>query len=195
MPRPKSYDDSLRAKLLDRAGALLATEGLQGLSLRRLASEVGTSTTAVYSLFGGKPELIAELRAEGLRDIGDRLRSAPRTGDAVADLVRLGMVYREAALAGRHSYPAMFTGDHPGDVSADLGEVPPFVVEPLRDAARAGIDAGVFPDVTADMIAASVWAYAHGMVMFELHRTLPAGFEYCRTYEQGLRATVRGWCR
>ncbi len=189
MPRPKSYDDSLRAKLLDRAGALLAAEGSQGLSLRRLASEVGTSTTAVYSLFGGKPELIAELRAEGFRAIGDRLRSVTRTGDAVADLVRLGMAYREAALAGRHSYPALFTGNHSGDGAA------PFVVAPLRDAAQAGIDAGVFPGGAADTIAAGVWAYAHGMVMFELHRTLSSGFEYCRTYDQGLRATVRGWCR
>ncbi|EHR59587.1 TetR/AcrR family transcriptional regulator [Saccharomonospora cyanea] len=195
MPRPKSYDDSLRAKLLDRAGALLSAEGSQGLSLRKLASEVGTSTTAVYSLFGGKPELIAELRAEGFRAIGDRLRSVTRTGDAVADLVRLGMVYREAALAGRHSYPALFTGNHSGDVPVDRDGAAPFVVEPLRDAAQAGIDADVFPGGTADTIAAGVWAYAHGMVMFELHRTLSSGFEYCRTYEQGLRATVRGWCR
>ncbi|TMZ55562.1 TetR/AcrR family transcriptional regulator, partial [Klebsiella pneumoniae] len=114
MPRPKTHDDALRENLLARAGELLAEEGPQGLSLRRLAAEVGTSTTAVYSLFGSKPALIAELCAEGFRRIGDQLGSMEPTGDPLTDLVRLGLIYREAALAQRHVYPIMFAGASPG---------------------------------------------------------------------------------
>ena len=194
MPRPKTHDDALRVKLLNRAGELLAEEGPQGLSLRRLAAEVGTSTTAVYSLFGSKPALISELCTEGFRRIGERLESVPHTDDPPADLVRLGVVYREAALAQRHIYPIMFAdAAASGEPPADLSEASLLTLEPLRDAVQAGIDAGAFPHAPADMIAGSVWAYAHGMVLFELHHNLPAGFEYRHAYEHGLRATVTGW--
>lgn len=197
MPRPKTHDDLLRAKLLDRAGELLADEGAQGLSLRRLASEVGTSTTAVYSLFGSKPALLARLCAEGFRAIGDRLREVRLTGDAVNDLVHLGTAYRDTALAQRNLYVLMFAGGDstsPG-TAGEVREELQLVLEPLHEAARSGVAAGVFDDVPGDVIASSVWAYAHGMVCFELHRTLPSGFEYPRTYEQGLHAIVLGWCR
>ena len=55
VPRPKVHDAALRARLLECAGATLSTRGLAALSLRTLAADVGTSTTAVYALFGGKP--------------------------------------------------------------------------------------------------------------------------------------------
>ena len=58
MPRPKTHDDALRRRLLERAGELLSTEGPGAVSLRKIATDVNTSTTAVYSLFGGKPALL-----------------------------------------------------------------------------------------------------------------------------------------
>jgi len=61
VPRPKVHDAALRLRLLECAGATLSTGGLAALSLRTLAAEVGTSTTAVYALFGGK-------RAQDRRD-------------------------------------------------------------------------------------------------------------------------------
>ncbi|WP_024877920.1 TetR/AcrR family transcriptional regulator [Saccharomonospora piscinae] len=193
MPRPKTHDDALRVKLLDRAGELVAEEGPQGLSLRRLASEVGTSTTAVYSLFGSKPALLSELRADGFRRLGDQLRATAPTGDPIADLVRLGTEYRAFALTQRHLYPIMF-GDPgmPGGGPAEDDIAGP-VLDPLREAVRAAVATGALPRVPDDMVAGSVWAYAHGMVSFELGRALPDGFEYCRAYERGLRATVTGW--
>ena len=63
MPRSKIHDEALRVRLLDAAGALLAAEGPDALSVRRIATEVDTSTTAVYSLFGGKPGLLRALCA------------------------------------------------------------------------------------------------------------------------------------
>ena len=53
MPRPKVHDAALRLRLLECAGATLSTRGIAALSLRTLAADVGTSTTAVYALFGG----------------------------------------------------------------------------------------------------------------------------------------------
>ena len=51
MARPKVHDEKLRARLLERAGALVSDGGPEALSLRTLARDCETSTTAVYALW------------------------------------------------------------------------------------------------------------------------------------------------
>jgi AcrR family transcriptional regulator len=114
MPRPRTHDEALRLKLLDRAGELISADGPRALSLRKLAADAGTSTTAVYSLFGSKPDLVNALYVEGFRRFGERLAAVERTGDAVEDLVRLGVAYRASAQADPHLYAIMFTRSVPG---------------------------------------------------------------------------------
>ena len=62
MPRPRPHDDHLREQLLGIATETIARTGVEGLSLRTLATDAGTSTSAVYQLFGSRAAL---LDAEG----------------------------------------------------------------------------------------------------------------------------------
>src|SRR4051812_34653733 len=57
MSRDTKINRGMRMALIDAAARLIATEGLGGLTLRRVTEEVGTSTMAVYTHFGGMPEL------------------------------------------------------------------------------------------------------------------------------------------
>ncbi|HET6795126.1 MAG TPA: helix-turn-helix domain-containing protein, partial [Acidimicrobiales bacterium] len=88
-------DSPQRTALIEAAARLVAEEGPSALSTRRLAAEVGTSTMAVYTWFGGMPQLLRALLREGFRRFGDRLRSVEPTDDPVADLGRLGIAYRD----------------------------------------------------------------------------------------------------
>jgi AcrR family transcriptional regulator len=180
VPRPKTHDDALRIRLLDRAGELLSNEGPAALSLRRLASEVGTSTTAVYSLFGGKPALVRELYADAFRRFGVRLSAVVRTGDASEDLVRLGVAYRQAALAEPHLYSIMFTKAVAGfEPDSQVGED---ALAPLVEVAgKAGVPA-------PQTLAVTLWGLAHGLVSLELNGNLPKGRD--ALYEQSLRGVV-----
>jgi AcrR family transcriptional regulator len=196
MPRPKTHDDALRGKLLDRASELLATDGAKALSLRRLAADVGTSTTAVYSLFGSKPDLVNALYVEGFRRFEARMRGVESTEDPLEDMVRLGVEYRSGALADRHLYPIMFTNAIPGfEPHASASELAMSALEPLWDRVRNGIAAGLLVDVPAEVIAVGFWACTHGLVSFELNRNLPREFDFCTSYERALRAHVAGWRR
>ncbi|WP_019816483.1 TetR/AcrR family transcriptional regulator [Saccharomonospora saliphila] len=196
MPRSTVHDDALRTRLLDHAGRLLAEHGAGALSMRRLASDAGTSTTAVYALFGNKATLVNELYAEGFRRLGLRLRRTETTGDTVDDVVRLGLAYRESALADRHLYPIMFADVTPGfEAGPGTDRLAMTALAPLWETVRAGVESGVLADAAVETIAVSCWACAHGMVAFELSRTLPRGFDFCTAYEGGLRATASGWCR
>jgi AcrR family transcriptional regulator len=71
-------------RLIEAAARLLADEGPAGLSTRRLAAEVGTSTMAVYTHFGGLPELVRAVVREGFKRLGDHLSAVSETDDPLA---------------------------------------------------------------------------------------------------------------
>ena len=109
---PKTADPAVRTALLEGAARLIATEGSAGLTLRRLADDVGTSTMAVYTHFGGMQNLRQEVRREGFARLRAHLEAVHPTGDPVADLGRLGWAYHDNALENPNLYRAMFM-DHP----------------------------------------------------------------------------------
>lgn len=194
MPRPRTHDEALRLRLLDRAGELLSTEGAKALSLRKLAADAGTSTTAVYSLFGSKPDLVNALYAEGFKRFGARMQAVPRTDDAVEDIVQLGLAYRQSALADPHLYSIMFTKAVPGfEPTAEATELGRRTLAPLLDIVRAGIESGQFADVPPERMAVSSWGIVHGLVSLELNGNLPPNFDVAASYESALRAHASGW--
>ncbi|GAB3579544.1 TetR/AcrR family transcriptional regulator [Amycolatopsis endophytica] len=194
MPRPRTHDEALRLKLLDRAGELLSTDGPNALSLRKLAADAGTSTTAIYSLFGGKPELVNAVFLEGFRRFGARMRDVERTGDPAGDLVRLGLAYRESALADPHLYSIMFTKAVPGfEPGQEASRTARESLAPLVETVRAAISAGVFRQVAPEVIAVSAWGIVHGLVSLELNGSLPPDFDVAASYEAALRAHADGW--
>ncbi|HWD06578.1 MAG TPA: TetR/AcrR family transcriptional regulator [Amycolatopsis sp.] len=194
MARPRTHDDALRLKLLDRAGELISADGPKALSLRKLAADVGTSTTAVYSLFGSKPDLVNALYVEGFRRFGERLRAVARTGDAVADLVSLGLAYRASAQADPHLYAIMFTRSVPGfEPNAEADRLARATLEPLEETIRAGIASGQLADVAPEVITVSSWGLVHGLVSLELSGNLPPEFSVGGAYEKALRANATGW--
>src|SRR5690625_6894120 len=73
MARPRPHDAALRATLVELASAAVSEGGSQGLSLRRLAAAAGTTTAAVYTLFGGRDGLVRAVVDEGFRRFADRL--------------------------------------------------------------------------------------------------------------------------
>ena len=101
-------ENSMRLTLLEAAARLLSEDGPTSLTTRRVASEAGTSTMAVYTHFGSINDLVQAVVVEGFRRFGERLRAVPRTDDPLADLVGLSVAYRENALENRHLYTVMF---------------------------------------------------------------------------------------
>ncbi|MFB9904684.1 TetR/AcrR family transcriptional regulator [Allokutzneria oryzae] len=194
MPRPKVHDDALRVRLLDRAAETLSTDGPDGLSLRKLAADVGTSTTAVYSLFGGKPALLRELYREAFRRFGERLTTVELSGDPVEDLVRLGIAYRQSAQADPHLYAIMFSDAVPGfDPDEEAGREAAATLQPLLDVVRSGIVSGHFTGSRAEEIALASWALVHGLVSLEARAHMPPGIDVAENFEKVLRAQSRGW--
>jgi AcrR family transcriptional regulator len=184
------HDDVLRGRLLDCAAALVFDRGVDALNLRRLAADVGTSTSAVYSLFGNKAGLMDSLYLEAAGRFGERLATVHPTDDPLVDIVRLGMAYRDYALGAPHLYAIMFARH---DDESEVHLQGARTIEPLVDAVVRGQSAGLLKTVPPERIALSCWGVAHGLVSLELVGTVPPGLDIAAGYESALRAMVDGW--
>jgi AcrR family transcriptional regulator len=159
----------MRVALTEAAARLLNEEGPAALSTRRLAAEVGTSTTAVYTHFGSKPEMVRAMVAEGFDRLARRTRRVAKTEDTVRDLMNLGWAYRRYALADPHLYRIMFGRAVPEfqPTPADRQQGVP-ALEILVGGVTRAIDAGRL--TTSDPWAGAIglWSAMHGIVSLEL---------------------------
>ncbi|MFC4059274.1 TetR/AcrR family transcriptional regulator [Planomonospora corallina] len=164
----RTAQDELRAKLLDVANHLLLTIGPESLSMRRIATEAGCSTTVIYTMFGSKEGLAEALYLEGFERFRRRLEAVPPQPDCLERLTALGAAYREAALAEPGYYSLMFERAIPGFTPS----------ERARTLARAALN--IFDRVIADCISAGrlvptqprkiadvLWAAAQGAISLE----------------------------
>lgn len=189
------HDEALRDRLLERAGHTLSAKGLRALSLRQLASDVGTSTTAVYALFGGKPALLTALFDEAFARFGAHLAAVTPSDDPLEDLVQLGIAYRASALDDPHFYEVMF-GSVRLDIAPDSGSLARAAAtfQPLLRMVRRAIDAGQLRAEDPSVVAVSLWAMVHGLVSLELRGFLPPGApDPGQAFTTAVRANLAGW--
>ena len=90
MGRPREHDAATAIALLDAAEELLATSGPGAVTVRAVAEARGTTTRAVYSLFGGKTGLLEQLAGRGYDVLTELVSSLPVSDDPAADLVAAG---------------------------------------------------------------------------------------------------------
>jgi len=193
VPRPKIHDEQLRQQLLEAAGRIVAAEGAAALSLRRIAADVGTSTTAIYSLFGGKGELVREVWLEGFRRLAARVDAVPRTDNSLNDLAEAGQAYRQHALENPAFYEIMFRGAIEGfePSDADRVEAQASLMSMTAAVSRCIDDGYVAGD--PNKIAGALWAMSHGLVSLELHGYLGSPPEATEQFEFAMTLSAFGF--
>jgi AcrR family transcriptional regulator len=167
---PRQVDPQLSANLMDAAARLLAEEGPQALSTRRVAAAVGTSTMAVYTRFGGKEDLVRAMVGQGFQLLNQRMTEVGETADPVGDVVALGAAYRQNAVEHRHLYGVMFGGSALGgfaltDEDRQHGR---YTLTILVRAVERCMEAGRFRPGDAQLVAHQMWIALHGLVTLEL---------------------------
>ncbi|MFJ5087592.1 TetR/AcrR family transcriptional regulator [Streptomyces sp. NPDC088674] len=180
---PRQADPGLGARLVEEAAGILAEEGPQALTTRRLAAAVGTSTTAVYTHFGSMDDLVRAIVREGFARLDQRMGEVTATGDPVADVAALGLAYRGNALDHHYLYGVMFGGSGPGGFSLtdEDRQHGRYTLEPLVRAITAAMEAGRFRAGDARLVAHQMWIALHGLVTLELGGFLvpPYDAEHC----------------
>jgi AcrR family transcriptional regulator len=156
--------------LVEAAARLLAEEGPAALTTRRLAAEVGTSTTVVYTCFGGMDDLVRAMVHEGFARLHALFGTVGESNDPVADIASLGHAYRENALANPHLYPVMFGGAPLAgfaltDEDRQYGR---YTLDTLIAAVARAIAAGRFTPADPAQVAHQMWIALHGLATLDL---------------------------
>ncbi|RZS37015.1 TetR family transcriptional regulator [Herbihabitans rhizosphaerae] len=163
-----------RERLIEAGLRLLEEAGPEALQARKLAAEIGMSTMAVYTHFGGMAGLFEALVREAFDQLAARERDVPRTDDPVADLLALGLAYRDYALANPQRYRLMFGVTAPGVGTSLLPDGGPVGAESddsfaqIVEAVRRSMDAGRIRRDEPVAVAAQVWSLVHGYVLLEI---------------------------
>jgi AcrR family transcriptional regulator len=169
LPRRRAESDEVEQALLASAARLLAEEGPDALSVRRVAAEAGVSAMGVYSRFGGKQGLVEALFLDGFDRLQHVLATVPRSADPVEDLLEGSRRYRRFALESPAVYAIMFSRAIPEFVPSapcKLDATSAFGV--LVEAVRRAIDRSALRPGDPLDIAEGIWATCHGLVSLEL---------------------------
>ena len=167
MPRAKQRTGQLREHIVQVAVAMLAVDGVEGFTTRKVAKQAHTSPPAVYELFGDKAGLVREVFFEGFRLLGDRFGRLRQSDDPRADLLRAVQVFRIFArdnpVLAQVMFSRPFADFDPGPAELEAGAATrEFIVHRVRRCVDAGIIDGDQVDIAHGLL-----ALAQGLAMQE----------------------------
>lgn len=153
------------------------------MSTRRVSTEAGMSTMAVYTQFGSMAGLVRMVVREGFTRLAANFDRVTWSNDPVADMALLGRAYRHTAIANANLYGVMLGGRSIAGfrvTEEDRGHGRRALARAARCAARC-VAAGRFRGVEATRTAHHMWLAMHGMVMLEIGDYLidPCGADLC----------------
>lgn len=173
MSKKSYHHGDLRNALIEAGVNAVSDQGLQGLSLRKLAKEIGVSHNAPYQHFEDKDALIAAIAEQGFKllvvAVDEALENT--TSDPVTRL-QAAHVYVNFALTHPNYYSAMF---YPYDPQRfpELFAAANASFEQLVMIIADGQAAGVFVEHDVYQLAALVWSLLHGISSILVANKLP----------------------
>jgi AcrR family transcriptional regulator len=155
--------------LLDSARAIFISEGVRGLSVRRLADAAGCTTMAVYSRFKGKDGILGALFDEGFEKLAEAQQAIDPKLINEERLLAFCRAYRAVAHAYPHHY-ALMLGHFSGELSpSQLSQEKALAtLERLTDAVVAMPSMRGKRRTVGAQIATRLFAFCHGWVSLEL---------------------------
>ncbi len=192
--KPRGQGPSRKGEILAAAKRLFLAEGIQHATMRRIAADVGVSSTALYVYFADKTAIldaIAEQMFEALL-----VAYAQSQDPALPPLVRFraGLrAYVDLALARPDEYRLTFDQASPAACTEIAAADKSF--DMLRANVDALMQAGQFAPGDPLAVAEALWACLHGVVMLVLNQPQHLETAPQQLIDIVLDAAIRGFCR
>lgn len=167
------HHGDLKNALIQAGLEILASEGLGGLSLRKVAQKAGVSHAAPYSHFADKQALIAAISTDCFKKLHTELE-AVQAESPTELLVETAWAYLQFALTHPERFKLMFS-----DVLEKEKDHPDFVETSQRSFRKlvevTGIcqQAGVLKPGPSEATALTVWSAVHGLSLLLLEGQVP----------------------
>ncbi len=168
--KPRGQGASRRGEILAAAKRLFLQDGIPHATMRRIAADVGVSSTALYVYFPDKTAILDAI-AEGMFEALLAAYAASQD-PALPPLVRFRaglMAYVELALARPDEYRLTF--DAKANPACNTIEAADKSFRMLRDNVAGMMEAGLFRAGNPQAVAEALWACGHGVVMLLLNQS------------------------
>ncbi|MFT3890968.1 MAG: TetR/AcrR family transcriptional regulator [Anaerolineales bacterium] len=176
MPRKNYHHGDLKNALIKAGVEILSKEGIEGLSLRKVAQRAGVSHSAPYAHFPDKQSLIAAISTEGFHQLYAELDAAilANSKSPKKQLQQGVRAYVQYALNNTDTFKIMFSGvlekekDYPAFV-----EISSKTFQRVVDVVLACQQAGILRANSAEMMAVAVWGQVHGIISLAFEGQIP----------------------
>ena len=102
------HHGNLREQLIFCAYDWISSNGIESISLRKIAKIAKVSQTAPYRHFDSKEHMLAEVATLGFEKFSSEMNKNKTTDNRTDDLVKCGVTYIEFGLANEHIIDLMF---------------------------------------------------------------------------------------
>lgn len=194
--RPVLTDEEVataRADVCRVAEVLFARHGVEGVTMRQIAAELGWSSTTAYRYFKNRDEILAAVRAAAFNRFCEVIEKAMGSNaDPRKSARNVGQAYLGFALENSAAYRMMFDVSQ-ADVTgnAELTEALARARRSMVAYVTPMIDHGILRG-QAHVLGQMLWAAAHGLVMLRLSGIVADDAELRQLHEKSMSALVRG---
>jgi AcrR family transcriptional regulator len=174
---------------------LLDKEGIEAVTMRRVAKAVRITPMAIYRHYRDRADLLNALADDGFEQLAGRLASRSFSGRVEHRLTKMAEIYLDHALHSPRLFELMFlkrregARRYPRDFIA--GRSP--TVNLMVDVVREGMESGYFRKDNALEIVLEMGALSHGLIMLYLGGRMdmsPARFR--ALYRRSFRRYIDG---
>jgi AcrR family transcriptional regulator len=163
----------MRTAILDAARKLYFAAGADGVSARKIASEVGCSATAIYLYYRNLDDVLHHLRMEGHAHLRQYLLEVDEGLPAVERVRQMGRNYFRFGIEHPNYYQLMFLHRFSDVPRREFVQQEILTLLIVRDALANGIAAGeIRADLDPMVLANGVWAGIHGITSLAVSRLL-----------------------
>lgn len=163
--------EEIRTRILDAARELFVHEGVESVTMRRIADRIEYSPTAIYFHFRDKEALLAELCDCDFRSFAHGFAEIAQIADPVERLRAAGEAYVSFGLNNPSHYRLMFMTPKTTEASTlakgnpeeDTYAFLKLIVADLMASGRVRDD---LKDV--DLVSQVIWSAMHGLVSLEI---------------------------
>ena len=186
--------NDLKTRISITAQELFLSQGVEGVSMRKIAERVGVTPTAIYRHFRDKEEVIEEIINAGLATLSEYLAPALKAEDPYQRLRQLIDAYLRFALEQpRYFDLAFLVPGRASHISEQLMQESALTFKMAVEQVALCMKMGIFRKEDPVEIAIYLWSIAHGLVM--LQRTNRFGDDperFSRLYRSTIDRAVRG---
>src|SRR5258708_28911377 len=161
--------EEVRASILDAAWEMVATEGWQSFSIRKIADAIEYSVPVIYSYFENKDAILLEFNRKGFQLLADSLAAAKAGQTSPADEIRaMGRAYWHFAFTNKEYYQLMFGLGIP--TCDTVSKIPAMIdfKNVVTDSIVAMVPAGKKPSFDPFLKYQSFWSMLHGLVSINM---------------------------